>query len=149
VARVVDAVCNGVNGGVGIVDGGVSAVAQEEAVGVAAGVLVGPDDLVHIIDAGCSGARGAAEVDVAAFSRQIELALFYDARLDVDPPTNGPAALSPAAQRMRLHRERRRLGLRCLTIQLRETEVVEAWDSEQFRSAPRTCGRFRGNLTLL
>ena len=28
-----------------------------------------------------------------------------------------------AAERMRLHRERRRLGLRCLMIQLRETEI--------------------------
>jgi hypothetical protein len=30
---------------------------------------------------------------------------------------------SPAAARMRLHRERRRQGLRCLTIELRETEI--------------------------
>src|SRR6516225_4894664 len=30
---------------------------------------------------------------------------------------------SPAAERMRLHRERRRKGLRCLTIELRETEI--------------------------
>jgi len=29
---------------------------------------------------------------------------------------------SPAAERMRRHRERRRDGLRCLTIELRETE---------------------------
>jgi hypothetical protein len=28
-----------------------------------------------------------------------------------------------AAERMRLHRERRRQGLRCLTIELRETEI--------------------------
>jgi hypothetical protein len=28
-----------------------------------------------------------------------------------------------AAERMRLHRERRQRGLRCLTIELRETEV--------------------------
>ena len=32
-------------------------------------------------------------------------------------------ARTPAAERMRLHRERRRRGLRCLTIELRETEV--------------------------
>jgi hypothetical protein len=32
-------------------------------------------------------------------------------------------ARSPAAQRMRLHRERRRRGLRCLMIELRETDV--------------------------
>ena len=32
-------------------------------------------------------------------------------------------ARTPAAERMRLHRERRRSGLRRLMIQLRETEV--------------------------
>ena len=32
-------------------------------------------------------------------------------------------AISPAARRMRLHRERRSLGLRCLTIELHETEI--------------------------
>jgi hypothetical protein len=30
---------------------------------------------------------------------------------------------STAAKRMRLHRERRRQGFRCLTIELRETEI--------------------------
>jgi hypothetical protein len=30
---------------------------------------------------------------------------------------------SPAAERMRRHRERRRDGLRCLVIELRETEI--------------------------
>jgi len=30
---------------------------------------------------------------------------------------------SPAAERMRRHRERRRDGLRCVTIQLRVTEI--------------------------
>ena len=33
------------------------------------------------------------------------------------------SARTPAAERMRLHRERRRRGLRCLMIELRETEV--------------------------
>jgi hypothetical protein len=33
------------------------------------------------------------------------------------------AGLSPAAARMRLHRDRRRRGLRCQTIELRETEI--------------------------
>jgi hypothetical protein len=33
-------------------------------------------------------------------------------------------ALSAAALRMRRHRDRRRDGLRCLTIELRETEVT-------------------------
>jgi hypothetical protein len=32
-------------------------------------------------------------------------------------------SIKPAAERMRLHRERRRRGLRCLMIELRETEV--------------------------
>ena len=36
-----------------------------------------------------------------------------------------PAAKrSAAAERMRLHRERRSKGLRCLMIELRETEIV-------------------------
>ena len=39
------------------------------------------------------------------------------------PPTPEPAACSPAAERMRRHRQRRRDGLRCLIIELRETEV--------------------------
>jgi hypothetical protein len=33
------------------------------------------------------------------------------------------APRSPAAERMRLHRERRRNGLRCMMIELRETEI--------------------------
>ena len=40
-----------------------------------------------------------------------------------NPPTAPPATHSPAAERMRRHRERRRDGLRCLTIELRETEI--------------------------
>jgi hypothetical protein len=41
-------------------------------------------------------------------------------------PTKCPAVAvycSAAARRMRLHRERRSLGLRCLTIELHETEI--------------------------
>ena len=34
-----------------------------------------------------------------------------------------PTTRSAAAERMRRHRERRREGLRCLTIELRETEI--------------------------
>jgi hypothetical protein len=34
-----------------------------------------------------------------------------------------PAARSAAAERMRMHRERRRQGLRCLMIELRDTEI--------------------------
>jgi hypothetical protein len=33
--------------------------------------------------------------------------------------------VSPAAERMRISRQRRRDGLRCLTIELRETEITE------------------------
>lgn len=40
-----------------------------------------------------------------------------------NPPTAAPATHSPAAERMRRHRERRRDGLRCLIIELRETEI--------------------------
>jgi hypothetical protein len=36
-----------------------------------------------------------------------------------------PTGCSAAAKRMRYHRERRREGLRCVTIELRETEVTE------------------------
>ena len=39
--------------------------------------------------------------------------------------TTPPIACSAAAKRMRYHRERRREGLRCVTIELRETEVTE------------------------
>ncbi len=38
--------------------------------------------------------------------------------------TDAPESpISPAAARMRRHRQRQREGLRCLTVQLRETEI--------------------------
>ena len=40
-----------------------------------------------------------------------------------NPPTAPPATRSAAAERMRRHRERRQEGLRCLRIELRETEI--------------------------
>jgi hypothetical protein len=40
-------------------------------------------------------------------------------------PTSPPDARSASAERMRAHRSRRQAGLRCLTIELRETEVTE------------------------
>jgi hypothetical protein len=40
-----------------------------------------------------------------------------------DPPDSAPTTRSAAAERMRAHRQRRRDGLRCLTIELRETEI--------------------------
>jgi hypothetical protein len=43
--------------------------------------------------------------------------------MTTNPPTAPPATRSAAAERMRRHRERRQDGLRCLTIELRETEI--------------------------
>jgi len=43
--------------------------------------------------------------------------------MTTNPPTAAPATRSAVAERMRRHRERRRDGLRCLTIELRETEI--------------------------
>jgi hypothetical protein len=39
------------------------------------------------------------------------------------PPTTEPPTSTAAAERMRRHRQRRRDGLRCLIIELRETEI--------------------------
>jgi hypothetical protein len=39
------------------------------------------------------------------------------------PPTTEPVTRTAAAERMRRHRQRRRDGLRCLVIELRETEI--------------------------
>ena len=47
----------------------------------------------------------------------------HDAEMTTTPPTTEAHARSAAAERMRLHRERRRNGMRCLTIELRETEI--------------------------
>jgi hypothetical protein len=43
--------------------------------------------------------------------------------MTTNQPTVAPAIRSAAAERMRRHRERRRDGLRCLIIELRETEI--------------------------
>jgi hypothetical protein len=45
--------------------------------------------------------------------------------MDKDRIAGATGALPPltAAERMRAHRQRRRDGLRCLTIELRETEI--------------------------
>jgi hypothetical protein len=42
---------------------------------------------------------------------------------EAHPVAPAPLLRSPGAERMRRHRERRRKGLRCLRIELRETEV--------------------------
>jgi hypothetical protein len=46
-----------------------------------------------------------------------------DTDMAITSPPTKTAALSPAAERMRRHRERRRNKLRCLTIELREREI--------------------------
>jgi hypothetical protein len=59
-AQVVDAVgkCVAAISGVGIVEGGVSAAAIEEAMRVAGGIVVRPDHLARGVDASCKGAVG-------------------------------------------------------------------------------------------
>ena len=47
----------------------------------------------------------------------------HNAETTLIPLTAEPVARSAAAERMRLHRGRRRKGLRCLMIELRETEI--------------------------
>jgi hypothetical protein len=46
-------------------------------------------------------------------------------------------ARATAAERMRRHRERRRDGLRCLTIELRETEIDALIRKELLKSGTR------------
>ena len=43
--------------------------------------------------------------------------------MTANPPTAASATRSAAAERMRRYRERRRDGLRCLIVELRETEI--------------------------
>ena len=43
--------------------------------------------------------------------------------MTTNPPTAPPSTRSAAAERMRWHRERRRNGLRCLVIELRDSEI--------------------------
>jgi hypothetical protein len=47
----------------------------------------------------------------------------HDTDISVASSTTGPMAYSPAAQRMRDRRERRRLGLRCVMVQVFEKEL--------------------------
>jgi hypothetical protein len=47
----------------------------------------------------------------------------YDAEMTTNPPTVAPAAGSAAAERMRRYRERRRDGLRCVTIEVHDGEI--------------------------
>ena len=47
----------------------------------------------------------------------------HSVEMTTNRPTAAPTTRSAAAERMRRHRERRRDGLCCLTIELRETEI--------------------------
>jgi hypothetical protein len=47
-----------------------------------------------------------------------------DAKMSSSLPSS-TVARSPSAERMHAHRSRRQAGLRCLTIELHETEVTE------------------------
>ena len=47
----------------------------------------------------------------------------HDAKTALIPPTKQPAPRSAAAERMQAHRRRRRAGLRCVVVQLREKEI--------------------------
>jgi hypothetical protein len=46
-----------------------------------------------------------------------------DAEMTAISPTTAPVTRTAAAERMRRYRQRRRDGLRCLMIELRETEI--------------------------
>ena len=49
--------------------------------------------------------------------------MVHDAEMMERPPSAESRARSAAAERMCRHRERRRDGLRCVTVELRETEI--------------------------
>src|SRR5689334_8978504 len=76
---------------------------------------------------GCRERRGANE---ASFSNQCrnanKIEKNHSMKCRPEPITSLPVIKerhSAAAERMRRHRDRRRQGLRCLTIELRETEI--------------------------
>ena len=47
----------------------------------------------------------------------------HNTKMSVASSPTRPVVCSPAAQRMRHHRERRQLGLRCVVVQVFEKEV--------------------------
>jgi hypothetical protein len=72
------------------------------------------------------GAGIAASTDQKAADRDPatgSLVLAACAGVGTEPMSEPDLRRSPAAERMRRHRERRREGLRCVTIELRETEI--------------------------
>jgi hypothetical protein len=63
--------------------------------------------------------------------------MLQNADMTAIPSTIDPATRSAAAERMRRHRQRRRDGLRCLIIELRETEIDELIRRELLKSETR------------
>jgi hypothetical protein len=61
----------------------------------------------------------------------------HDAERATNLPTAAPVFRSAAAERMRLHRERQRQGLRCVTVELRETEIDTLIKRELLKSEMR------------
>jgi hypothetical protein len=51
------------------------------------------------------------------------LKLLHCTEMKTNQPTAAPATRSAAAERMRAHRQRRRDGLRCVMIELRDSEI--------------------------
>jgi hypothetical protein len=43
--------------------------------------------------------------------------------MTVNPPTAAPLIRSAAAERMRAHRQRRRNGMRCAMLEIRDSEI--------------------------
>jgi hypothetical protein len=86
-ARVVDAKCLGV-GGQGIVEGGVSPAAVEEAVGPKIAISVKPNNLTRVVDALCTGApgsQGMVERGVDGGVRVVEEAVVATGVIDIVP----------------------------------------------------------------
>ncbi len=64
------------------------------------------------------------------------------------PPTNQPVVRSPAAERMRAHRERRKAGVCCLTVQLFEEEIDELIRRGFLKDVARWGGAFKTRKAL-
>jgi hypothetical protein len=79
----------------------------------------------HMLLATSVEARRANRSGQRAADHQFKdgLTMAQDAEMTGMPPTSEPVCRSGPAERMRLHRQRRRRGLRCLTIELHEKEI--------------------------
>src|SRR5947207_14784342 len=86
-ARGVDAECNRVAGGRGIVESGVGAAAVKEAMDLDAGVPVPPDHLARVVDARQNSAVGPGQwiVESGVGAAAVEEAVVSEARVLVPP----------------------------------------------------------------